>query len=157
MTDMFDNYPQKEEYIPDNRKCFFPKEVVTIMPGETTTHSFEIPFDVSVGTIDYSIIYKVGLHIALEKGKSSCEVVWDEERNISIMTWVLSVPETMLFKDTLLDTHVQIKFTMVDGSIAFTEIYPVFVQNSLRSNAIGPEPEPPVPPHVITGFGYTED
>ena len=129
---MFDNYPQPSDYIPCNRRLVVPKDDVIIMPGETTTHSFEIPFNIDEVTTDRKIIYKLGLNIVLEKDKESSTVVYDPEKHLSILTWILSPEETVLFKNTLLQGQVQIKFTMSDGTIAYTEINPVKIEDSLE-------------------------
>ena len=81
MSDMFKNYPQPDDYIPDNRRVRIPKELVTIMSGETTTHSFELPFDYS-SYKDYKAIYKLGLDVVLEKSKEECDAMYDEDDGI---------------------------------------------------------------------------
>lgn len=153
MTHMFDNYPQPSDYIPTNIKIKVPNDEAIIMPGETTVHSFEIPFDVDKTADDYKIIYKLGLDVILEKGKDKASVVKDATENFSILSWVLSPEETLLFKNTLLQAQTQIKFVMKDGTVAYSEISQIKVEDSLDID----EPLPPVPPHVITGIGYTED
>ena len=60
---MFDHYPQPKGYIPHNIFCCPPKKPIVIMPGETTVHSFEIPFNVTDSAKDWSVIYKFGIDI----------------------------------------------------------------------------------------------
>ena len=134
MSHMFDNYPQPSYYIPNNRKCHFPKEVITIMTGETTVHSFDIPFDVDNETLSYRALYKLGLNIVLVKEKEECDVLY--ENGVATLTWVLSPNETLLFKDTLLDTRVQLEFVMQDHSISYTNILKVKVIDSLNKGEV---------------------
>ena len=132
MTHMFDNYPQPNDYIPTNRRIKLPCSEATIMPGETTVHSFDIPFNIDEAAKDYKIIYKLGLNIVLEKGKEEAKVLYNEHTHCSIITWVLTPEETMLFKNTLLQAQAQIRFIMKDDTIAFTEISQVKVEDSLE-------------------------
>ena len=134
MSHMFDNYPQPSYYIPNNRKCHFPEEVITIMTGETTVHSFDIPFDVDNETLSYRALYKLGLDIVLIKEKEECDVLY--ENGVATLTWVLSPNETLLFKDTLLDTRVQLEFVMQDHSISYTNILEVKVIDSLNKGEV---------------------
>ena len=147
---MFDNYPQPESYIPDNLVRCFPKEEITIMSGETTTHSFEVPLDINK-LIDYKALYKLGLEVILDKTRETCDAIYDEERGVSLLTWKLPPEETILFGHTLLDAKVQLRFTLEDGSIAFSDVMSIRLENSLQSIA------QPTPPIVNVGFGWTED
>ena len=131
MSDIFKNYPQPDYYIPDNRRIYLPKDIITIMSGETTTHSFEVPLNLNTDTKDYKAIYHLGLKVVLEKPKSECDVIYDEETKTSIMTWILTPSETMLFKDTLLDAQVQLKFTLNDDTILYSDIRPIVLEDSL--------------------------
>lgn len=130
--EMFKNYPQSEDYSPDNRRKCFPKNKITIMAGETTKHSFEIPFNVETDTIDCDVIYKLGLNVVLTKDINDCTFTYDEKDNHkTILNCTLSSEDTMLFANTLLDAHVQIRFIMNDFSVMYTEIYPVKLIDSL--------------------------
>ena len=152
MNEMFDRYPQPEDYIPDNRPrphCFKPLE---IMSGETVSHSFEIPFDVKTDTKDYDVIYKLGIKDIIIKTKDELEVT-DFDDRVSIITCKLSPIETQQFFNTSLDCHVQIKFKMLDDSISYSEIYKVFLRNSLEVF----DGEKPGPEGLIGGLAYTED
>jgi len=152
MSEMFKNYPQPEDYIPNNRPRCCPKKGLDMMAGETAFHSFEIPFNVVTDCLDYKVIYKLGIDVILVKSKEQLTVV--EEDNSSIINCELSSSETKLFGNTLLSTEVQIKFIMNDGSVSYTDVYKVKVNDSLDD---GEAPVPPVPPHIITGIGWTED
>ena len=129
---MFKNYPQPEDYIPDNRpKCHKPFRL-DIMAGETATHTFEIPFNVVESCSNVEVIYKLGLKDIITKSVNlSGEDVLETESNHSIITCRLSEEETKLFANTLLDAKVQLKFYMIDNSIAYSEIYNIILVDSL--------------------------
>ena len=132
MSDMFDFYPS--EHAPDNRFRCIPKRIITIMAGETATHSFEIPDNIQgqeIKDIEYEAIYKLGLDVVLVKTKEESELPLDDDCPITIITWNLSPEETLLFKDTLLDAHVQLKFKFNDNSILYSDIMKVFLQDAL--------------------------
>ena len=151
MSDMFNNYPQSSEYIPNNRFRKWTKQELTIMAGETTSHSFDIPFNVKEETLNCKVIYKLGLEDVITKEDDELIIAdYDESIFKSCITCKLSPEETSLFANTLLKASVQLKFTMLDGSISYTEIYPVKLLNSLD---IGN----PAKPSTLVGIGYTED
>ena len=133
MSEMFKNYPQPEDYIPNNRHSIVIKEQLTIMAGESTSHSFEVPFDVDEQMSDYAVIYKLGLDVVVEKDKSQLSYVYDEDHNESIITCLLTPEETALFKNTLLSAAAQIKFiTKEDGKVSYSEICPIILMDSLE-------------------------
>lgn len=152
---MFDNYPQPDDYIPNNRPKPMHKHEITIMTGETASHTFDVPFDVKEDCIDIEVIYKLGLNVIITKKSNELDIVSKEKGDwhYSSVTSSLSSEETALFHDTLLDANVQIKFTMKDGTmkdgaIQYSEIYKVDVQDSLDGNKPTPAP---------TVIGWTED
>ena len=153
MSNMFKNYPQPDDYIPNNRhKCFCRKKL-TIMAGETTTHTFEVPFDVQKDTLDFEVIYKLGLTPILTKSEEELDVgEYDEEKHEVTVSCVISRDESKLFANTLLDANVQMRFIMNDGTTVYTEIYPIKLSTALDIPSSG-EPTP----QVIVGIGYTED
>lgn len=149
MSEMFNNYPQPNDYIPDNRpKCFCPPKL-DIMVGETSVQSFDIPFDVETDCSDWEIIYKVGLEIVLTKKKGDISII-KQDNNTSLISCVITPTETKLFNSTILDTFVQIKFVMKNKDTIYSDIYKVKIKNALDSHTSGDIP-------VIIGFGYTED
>ena len=153
MKEMFDLYPQPTEYTPDNRPRPWGKGEITIMAGETAEHSFEIPFNVDEVALDFDILYKLGLNVIVVKNKKACSMLYSEKWHKTMITCTLGSYETMLFKNTLLDCNVQIRFLNRDLTTSYTEVYKVTLLDSLDVE----DPKPPVPPQVITGFGYTED
>jgi len=150
MSDIFRNYPQPDDYIPDNRPIKIEPKKLTIMTGETTTHTFEVPFNAIELCRDVEIIYKQGLHEVFHKSGTALEIIPTHNEHCCIISCYLGSGETSYFRDNLLDTKVQLKFYMKDYTIAYSEIYDVEVLNSLDTScAPGPG--------IIIGFGYTED
>lgn len=159
LSEMFNNYPQPDDYIPDNHpKCCKPM-CLDIMVGETTIHTFEIPFNIETETLGVEVMYKLGVNLMLVKTNEDLTITIDEEKNTSIISCEITSQESLLFRNTVLDTNVQIKFIMLDKTIKMSEIYTVKVCDSLDSQ--GQPPVPPVPPPpgpgTIGGIGYTED
>jgi len=129
-SEMFRNYPQPDDYVPNNRpRCHKPFKL-DIMTGETAIHTFEIPFNVEESCDDVKVIYKSGLTPEITKEQSELEITTTEHGN-SIITCTLSAEETSIFQNTLLDTKVQLKFYMKNGDITYSDIYNVKVVNSL--------------------------
>ena len=152
MSEMFKNYPQPDNYIPDNRPKCIPEFGLDIMTGETASHSFDIPFNVEDEALNYYVIYKLGIDVILVKDKENL-IVTEEDDGTSVITCGLSEEETKMFSSTILDTSVQLKFLFKDNSIAYTDIYSVNVVDALDYHS----DVPPKPAPVIVGFGYTED
>lgn len=152
MSDMFRNYPQPEGYTPNNRIRCHGRKPITLMAGETTTHTFDVPFDIKKDTTNLEIIYKLGLSPVLVKDETEVEIGdYDEEKHQSVLTCVISSEESKLFADTLLKASVQIKFIMTDGSTLYTEIYTIKLKDALDIGGDAPTPS------IIVGIGYTED
>jgi hypothetical protein len=138
------------------RTLYIKKIAVTrkiFVSPETASHTFDVPFDVNTDCSDCSVIYKLGLKVIITKNSDVLDIVSREKDgwHFSSITSHLSSEETALFHDTLLDAHVQIKFTMNDGATQYSEIYPVKVEDSLDNAEVKPGPT------VILGFGWTED
>ena len=155
MGDMFNNYPQSEDYIPNNRPRHRKEFRLDIMTGETAIHSFEIPFNVEEQCTEFEVIYKLGLKPILIKNSWVLDVT-TTECGRSVITCTLSPDETKLFKDTFLEAKVQIKFYMNDGSISFSEIYKVVHKDSLEIDRSSPSGGDS---NIVygTNYGWTED
>ena len=155
MSEMFKNYPQSENYIPDNRPRKCPGIKLDIMTGETSKHTFEVPFDVTneEEVADYEVIYKLGLKPVIIRNSYSLEAL--KTPCGSTITCELSPEETKLFQDTLLSTRVQIKFYMAGGIIMFSDIYNVKVMDALDMTRSKPEENT----NMVygTNYGWTED
>lgn len=152
MSEMFKNYPQPDDYIPNNRpKCHKPL-CLDIMAGETAIHTFEIPLNVE-DTEGYEVIYKLGVEPIIIKNNYQTEYIIDNDT--SIITCTLYPEETKLFgNNTMLDAKVQLKFYMPGDVISYSEIYKIKLKDSLDMNR-----EKPDTTQVIAGvgYGYTED
>ena len=138
MSDMFRHYPQPDEYIPNNYPRCHCHKPLEIMAGETVIHSFEIPFNVEEDCQIVEIIYKLGLEPVLIKNNFDnsdyFEIHAEDEGRPSVVSCTLHPAETLLFKNTALDTYVQLKFYMKDHSIMYSEIYKVKVRDALDAN-----------------------
>ena len=156
MSNMFDHYPQPEWYIPNNRPRPCKPHDLTILTGETTIHTFDVPhFTINEYCRDLEVIYKVGITCVIKKSLSDVQVVVTEHGD-SIVTVTLSAGETNYFKSTVLDSEVQLKFYLVDNSTQYSKIYPLKIFDSLDTSAVKPTPVPPGP-GILGGLGYTED
>lgn len=127
----FDNLP--EDYVPNNEDmpracCCHCDNIIT---GQAVTHSFEIPFNVKTDLLDYELIYKTGVEILIDKHKEDLETLILDD-GTSIISCSLNSDESKKFDNILLDTFAQIKFTMLDGTFTFSEIYKIKVLNSLE-------------------------
>ena len=136
MGNMFNNYPQPANYIPNNRIKTIEKFELDIMTGESASHTFEVPLDVEGECSNVEVIYKVGINVVLVKDMSELDIEPEPVASGETPTYTfiiahISPEETLLFNDTLLDTFVQLKFVLNDGDVLYTEIYPVNVVDSL--------------------------
>lgn len=164
MSSIFDNYPQPEGYIPNNYpklKCCKPVE---IMVGETAIHTFEVPFNIEETVVLCEVIYSLGLDPVIIKNSDFSLEIIIQENNTSLVTCKLKPTETLKFKHTYLDTKVQLKFYMKDGTTTYSEIYPVNVSNALDVEhrdtiETGKVAATDSRGHVsaVGGYGYTED
>lgn len=134
MFDMFRLYPSPEWYVPCNKPMHHKREKLSMMAGETTVHSFDIPFDVENECLDFRALYKLGTQVVLTKTKEECDVTpYVENCDNCVLSWTLSPNDTLKFADTFLDAKVQIEFVMADHSIAYTDILDVKVTNAVNS------------------------
>ena len=166
MVEMFKNYPQPKGYVPDNYpKCRHIKPI-EIMCGETATHSFEVPFNVEDSCSMVEVIYRFGLKPILIKNNMFHLDILINDDNTSVVSCTLKPEETLLFKNSVLDTHVQLKFYMENGTISYSEIYKVFVKDSLdatnRTEQTFPEDDIDGTDDAgeavaLGGYGWTED
>ena len=157
MSEMFRNYPQPDDYKPDNYpKCKKPFQL-DIMTGETAIHSFEIPFNIEENCIEYEVIYKLGIKPIIIKNSWVLELTYNEKTGHSIITCVLAPEETKRFENTNLSARVQVKFYMNNNSVQFSEIYRIKVTDSLEVHRTGPDPSGDTNIVYGTGYGWTED
>lgn len=127
----FDNLP--DDYVPNNEpinECCCSNNDF-IITGQSVSQSFNVPFNVETDLLDYELIYKTGVDFIIRRGKSELETFIMED-NTSIITCSLSSDDTKKFDNTLLDTFAQFKFTMLDGTCTYSDIYKIKVLNSLE-------------------------
>ncbi len=156
MTDMFRNYPQPDDYKPNNYpkvRIFKPTE---IMCGETAIHTFEVPFNVEEKCSMYEVIYKLGLEPIIIKNSIYDLEAETTDKATSFITCVLKPADTLCFKNTALETRVQLKFYMNDGTVSYSEIYKVYVRDALDAGGRETVNKNSMIAG-IAGFGYTED
>ena len=156
MVDMFKNYPQPDDYIPNNYPRCHCRKPLEIMAGETAIHSFDVPFNVEDETTMCEVIYQLGTEPIIIKNSMLHLDIVVLENNTSIVTCTLKPNETALFKNTTLDTRVQLKFYMDNGNITYSEIYKVSVKDSLDVNNRKDANKPGMIAG-LPGYGYTED
>lgn len=122
-----------ETYKTDNRFQFLAEEPVDeIIIGGTCKHVFELPF-IYTDYIEFGlIIYKQNLNTIVEFIIEPSMVTIDEKAGISFISITLSPEETYNFRDTLLDTHSQLKLQTVDGEVLYTTPRKVFVKKPLN-------------------------
>lgn len=154
MSEMFDNYPQPEDYIPNNRIKPIKIEKLTIMTSETAIHTFNLPINIEQECEEVEVIYKLGIKPLVIKNSYSLEIIINED-NTSTINCTLLPEETSLFANSTLNARVQIKFYMNDGIVTFSDIYPIKVTTSLENNRTAPTPGTDIIYGV--GYGYTED
>ena len=151
----YDNLPA--DYKPNNMfRCHLPRKI-DIMTGETARHTFEVPFNVEDNCQLVEIIYKLGIEpVIIKNNLIYLETFVNEDGKTSTVICTLKPSETLLFKNTVLDVDVQLKFYMRDGSVVYSEIYPITVREALDTNN-RTEPSSRSMIAGIGGYGYTED
>lgn len=152
MSEMFNNYPQPTDYVPNNRPKHHEHKCYTIFAGKTVEHTFEVPFNMVEKCDVYQVIYRLGVTPVIIKNHEQVEI--HVEDNKTIVKCVLSPEETSLFANTLLNAEVQLKYFMKDDTVSYSCIYNIKTATALD---IGGESPAPVPPGVLGGLGYTED
>ena len=153
MSEMFDNYPQPDDYIPNNRPKPIEREELKIVTGETVTHTFHVPFNVEEQCYELEVIYKLGVKPIIIKNSYSLEITIEED-NTTTIKCTLTPEETKLFANTLLSARVQTKYYLNNGDVTFSKIDIIDVTDSLELGR-----EEPKNPNMVygTNYGYTED
>lgn len=108
-----------------NKWLYIHDEENDIVVGSSCTHIFKFPFKYSEVVKNIEIIYKQGLSEPILI-KNSGDVTVEEftqccGKEYSTVTLVLTPEETELFRDTLLDTFVQVKITNNKDEILYNE------------------------------------
>ena len=158
MIEMFKNYPQPSDYIPNNRHICCKPHKLEIMAGETAIHTFEVPLDVE-NLESFEVIYQLGIRPVIIK--DNYQVEYDAHKDSSTITCTLYPHETKKFGNTCLNARVQIKFYMEDNTISYSEVYKVYISNSIDLSRTMQDnlSIPPEPSDIVAdvGYGYTTD
>lgn len=105
----------------DNRFKFLDfNEYDTIVAGETCTHTFHLPFKYTDVVCCTDIIYSQGFELVLQKCCCNIEII-EEDDNTTTIQSILQPDESLVFTDTLLDSFVQLKLRLKNGSIIYSE------------------------------------
>lgn len=134
---MFDNYNNLTP--PNNQIKFLPHKARfkdIIRRGETTTHYFNIPYEID-DIQDFLISYKQGLGVIIKKTLIECGL--DNLLGETIITCELSPNETALFDRKNRDTFTQVALRLTDGSIVYSEKYRLKVVDVLDDTPFGVE------------------
>ena len=135
---MFDNFTPTE--ISYNLPDFdYIDNTSDIIIGATNTHPFKQPFLFSSFVKKFEVIYKQGLTEVLTKtyDMQSNEYREDiiihefDEKGFTILKVILSPEESSLFKNSVLECQVQLKFYMLDDSILYSDVYDIWVKSPL--------------------------
>lgn len=118
---MFDNYTPTINS--DNRfkRLEIDKEDEIIIGG-TCTHIFILPFKYSTYVVNSKILYKQGLDTVLEKYPVDYILEEDDEKGKTILKLKLSTQDTNLFRETLLDSFVQMRIETVNNETLYNKM-----------------------------------
>ena len=123
-----DNY--KETINPDNRHNFiFKDDTDSIIIGASCEHIFETDFRFSDYVLVGKVIYKQGLDIVLEINIEPENV--KEIGRHSVITINLTPADTSLFKQTFLDTYVQLRIMTVNHEVLYDDPHKIVVNEPL--------------------------
>lgn len=136
----------------DNRcKKLKLREPLFIVIGGTSIQRIRVPFLYSEYAKSIQVLYKQGLTSINVGGEDGLFVTADNvkediEHHCSVITVTLTPSQTRMFKDTLLDTYVQLKIETKEGGIVYDIPRYVYVKAPLDLGENGDEPTPPPTP-----------
>ena len=136
MSDIFKNYPQPDDYTPDNRNCKCScDERDTVVAGGTTTHAFILNFSFSELCDSFDVTYKSGLDDFLVISSSNLGAPYkiDESDGKTTIAITLSPDDTKMFARSR-DAFAQMKLYMKDGSVIFGELNKLIVKDTLSAD-----------------------
>lgn len=145
-----DNFTETENS--DNRcKKLKLREPLFIVIGGTSIQRIRVPFLYSEYAKSIQVLYKQGLTSINVGGEGGLFVTADNvkediEHHCSVITVTLTPSQTRMFKDTLLDTYVQLKIETKEGAIVYDIPRYVYVKAPLDLGENGDEPTPPPTP-----------
>lgn len=130
---MFDNYPQPEGYIPDNRvKDVCMEDEDTIIVNGTTVHVFRLNFSYSELCSSFEAIYESGLDAGFSVKSTDLGGPFsiDEEDGHTFITITLTPEMTAPFKP-IRDAYAQMRLTMKDGTTIYGDMNKLRVIDTL--------------------------
>lgn len=136
MSDMFNNYPQPADYIPNNRECkCCCDEQDTIIVNGTTVHTFKLNFSFSELCESFEVIYKSGLNDIITINSLALgapfEIIEEDGKTNIIIT--LSPDNTQVFSK-FRDAYVQMKLYMKDKTVIYGDLNKLTVIETLNNN-----------------------
>lgn len=140
---MFDNYPQPDDYMPDNRvgRCACMKSGEdTITVGGTTSHVFTLDFSYSESCRAFRVIYTGGLEVrhVVDSGDDAPSFTIEESGGKTYIRVTLDPSVTKLFSPSR-DAMAQMRLTMMDGSVVFGAVNALRVIGTLPAQDAIPQ------------------
>lgn len=135
MSQLFDNYNNKNQPIPDNEKVFLEykkKYADIIVLGGTNKHCFLIPY--SPEEVDYlSVTYIQGTEIKLTKMFLSSEL--EDLNGESMLIYDITPEESLAFNNWNKEVYAQIKAYITcaeESRIEYSQQYKIKIINTLE-------------------------
>ncbi len=115
---------------PNNKhKFLFKDKTDTIIVGATCEHIFEVPFSFNNYVKNCTIIYKQGFDTILEV---FVEPSWVTETPYGSKIHVTLTPnQTKIFRDTVLNTFVQLRVETLDDKLLYDDPHLIWVKEPL--------------------------
>lgn len=140
MLNMFKNYDNNNNFIPNNEYEFLPVESQykdMMVLNAINNYSFRIPHK-REDILDLSILYMQGTEYKVQKGYQDVNLIDipDSDGTIRrcIATYQLNPEDTLNFNTYNREVKVQLKIILLDGRIEYSKIYLVKIINSLDAN-----------------------
>lgn len=121
--DMFKDYPQPSDYIPDNRhaKCACEchgDDIITV--GATSFHTFVLDFPYSGNCSGFDVVYSNGVETPLVVSSEDPVAPYEMTEADGKTTIAITIPPAIssLF-DPMRESYAQMRLTMNDGSVIY--------------------------------------
>lgn len=124
MGSIFKNYPQPDDYVPDNStQGDEESEADAVIVGGTTVHVFKLNFSYSELCDGFEATYRIGLTGGFSISSSDLGGPFEisEDDGHTYITITLPPDLTSAF-DPLRDAYAQMKLTMKDGTTLFGDL-----------------------------------
>ena len=137
MSDMFNNYPQPDGYVPNNTECTCCccDEPATIIINGTNTHTFKLNFLVSEMCESFEVIYKSGLNdiITISSLNLGAPIEISEEDEQTSIVITISPSYTQMFNKAR-DAYVQMKLYMKDKTVVYGDLNKLTIIETLNND-----------------------